>query len=72
MDNRKKEPLTNNDCVDWSHAAAALPYCDMFLTERHLAHQLRQKIRADQQFGCEVIGTIEEALSKLHDSRLRD
>lgn len=71
MDNRKKEPITNNDCVDWSHAAAALPYCDMFLTERYLAHQLRH-VRADQQFGCEVIGTIEEALSKLHDTRLLD
>lgn len=66
---RKKGPLTNNDWVDWSHAAAALPYCDMFFTEKHLAHLLRTELKADQQFGCEVIGTMEEALRRLHDNR---
>lgn len=66
-DHDKKEPFTNNDWFDWNHAAAALPYCDMFFTEVHLAHLLRTELKADQQFGCEVIGTMEEALRKLHD-----
>lgn len=62
---RKKGPFTNNDWVDWNHAAAALPYCDMFFTEKHLAHLLCKELRADQQFGCEVIGTMEEAVRAL-------
>lgn len=66
---RKKGPLTNNDWVDWNHAAAALPYCDMFFTEKHLAHLLRTELKADQQFGCEVFGTMEEALRRLHHKR---
>jgi hypothetical protein len=58
-------PLTTNDWVDWNHGAAALPYCDMFFTERHLAHQLRQELRAEEQYDCEVIGSLDEALARL-------
>jgi len=61
----RKKPLTTNDWVDWSHAAAALAYCDMFFTERHLAHQLRQELGADKQYKCEVAGTLGEALDTL-------
>jgi hypothetical protein len=57
--------LTTNDWVDWEHAAAALPHCDVFLTEHHLAHQLRQEFKADMQYDCVVIGSIEDALKEL-------
>lgn len=63
----KKELLANNDWFDWNHAAAALPYCDMFFTDGPPAHLLRKELKADQQFGCEVIGTIEEASRKLRE-----
>jgi hypothetical protein len=58
-------PLTTNDWFDSCHAAAALPYCNVFLTERKLAHLLRQELKADLQYDCEVIGSIEEALRHL-------
>lgn len=48
-------PLNSNDYVDWAHAGAALPNCDVFITERHLAHQLTRELRADKIFGCEVV-----------------
>ena len=59
--NRSK-PLTSNDNVDWNHASNALAHCDIFLTERHLAHQLRQELKANQQYGCMVFGSMPEAL----------
>lgn len=58
--------LTTNEWADWNHAAAALPHCDVFLTEHHLAHQLRQELKADRQYGCAVIGSLEDALNELH------
>ena len=58
-------PLTTNDWFDWSHAAIALPYCNVFLTERGLAHRLRHEIKADVQYDCKVVGTLEEALAYL-------
>lgn len=63
--------LTANDWVDWNHAAAALPHCDVFLTERHLAHQLRQELRADQQFECVVVGTVAEAVNELRAGTIK-
>ena len=48
-------PLASNDYVDWAHAGAALPNCDVFITERYLAHQLTQELRADKTYGCEVV-----------------
>jgi hypothetical protein len=57
--------LTTNDWADWNHAAAALPHCDVLLTEHHLAHQLHQELKADMQYDCVVIGSIKDALNKL-------
>lgn len=48
-------PLASNDYVDWAHAGAALPNCDVFITERYLAHQLTHELRADKSYGCEVV-----------------
>ncbi len=57
--------LTTNDWFDWCHAAVALPYCDVFLTESGLAHRLRHDLKADKRYGCMVIGTIEDAVAQL-------
>jgi hypothetical protein len=48
-------PLASSDYVDWAHAGAALPNCDVFITERYLAHQLTRELRADKTYGCEVV-----------------
>jgi hypothetical protein len=63
---QSSSPLTTNDWFDWSHAAVALPYCSVFLTERGLAHRLQRELKADVQYDCEVIGTLEEAVAHLH------
>lgn len=61
-DRNTKRPISSSDWFDSSHAAAALPYCDVFLTERNLAHKLKQMLKADVQYGCQVISSLEEAL----------
>ncbi len=61
----KKAPLLTNDWFDWKHAAAAVAYCDLFFTEKHLAHLLCQELKADQQYGCEVISKPGDGLRKL-------
>lgn len=60
-DGDAQRPISSNDWFDSSHAAAALPYCDVFLTERNLAHKLRQVLKADVQYGCQVIASLREA-----------
>lgn len=67
-DRDAKKPLSSNDWFDSSHAAAALPYCDVFLTEKNLAHKLRQMLNADVQYGCQVIGSLEEAVARFTGS----
>jgi hypothetical protein len=49
------KPLTGNDYIDWAHAGAALPNCDVFVTESFLAHQLTKVLRADKIYGCDVV-----------------
>lgn len=57
--------FTANGWADWNHAAAALPNCDLFLIEGHLAHQLKQELGADKQYECTVIGSLAEAIKVL-------
>jgi hypothetical protein len=66
MDRNSRKQLTTNEWFDSSHAAVALPYCNVFFTERGLAHRLRKELKADVQYECKVIGTIDEALEYLH------
>lgn len=63
-----RKPLSTNEWADWNHAAAALPHCDFFLTERNLAHLIRQELRADVQYGCAVAGKLQEAIELLTHS----
>jgi hypothetical protein len=53
--------LTSNDWVDWQHAAAALPHCDVFFTEAHLAHQLKNVLHADARYNCSIASNIADA-----------
>jgi hypothetical protein len=62
-----ERPLTTNDYVDWAHAGVALPHCDVFVTERHLTHQLTHVLRADVQFDCKVVAGAKAALAALDD-----
>ena len=64
-DRQRRKPQTTNDWFDSCHAAVALPYCDLFLTERHLAHRLCHLLHADVEYECEVIGTIGESVDRL-------
>jgi hypothetical protein len=43
------------DWLDTCHASAALPYCDMFMTDRSLAALIvAGHVRLDQEYGCIV------------------
>jgi len=53
--------LTSNDWADWQHAAAALPHCDVFFTEAHLAHQLKNVLHADMRFNCTIASNYADA-----------
>jgi hypothetical protein len=59
--NRKYKP---NDLFDFRHAMAALPYCDLFFTERGL-HSLVQdgNLRFDEYFNCTTAHKPADALA---------
>lgn len=58
----KKRNLSANDIYDFQHAAAAIGYCDAFLTEKPLMNLLAQRhLAINTDFQCTVISDIEEA-----------
>lgn len=58
----KKRNLSANDIYDFQHAAAAIGYCDAFLTEKPLMNLLAQRqLKINADFRCAVISGIEEA-----------
>lgn len=57
--------LTPNDWDDWGHAASALPHCDAFFTEVHLASQLNQPNGCAARYRCKVAGSARAALAAL-------
>lgn len=62
----KGRQLEANDFYDFHHAAAALGYCDVFLTERPLKAMLTAtNIALDKRYACEVAAGIPEALDLL-------
>ena len=62
----KKRQLKGNDLYDFYHAAGALAYCTVFLTEKPLQVLLKSKnIALDEMFHCEVISAVPEAVEYL-------
>ena len=60
---RKYKPT---DLHDFHHAAAAIPYCDYFLTERSLGHLVQNKnLKLEKFFNCKIISDISEAIDEL-------
>ena len=67
---RWDENLTyeGNHLFDFEHAACALPYADVFFTERQLKHLVTQnQLKLDQLYSCEVIAKAKEALEYLEN-----
>ena len=59
-DQRRK--LTANDLYDFHHAAAAVAYCDVFLTENPLRTLLQQRhLQIGQDFPCLIISSKAES-----------
>jgi len=55
-----------NDLADLRHAAMALPYCDLFLTEGPLCHLVNaSQSRLNEYFTCRTISDASEALEHL-------
>jgi hypothetical protein len=66
----KGENLTGNDLHDFSHAEAAVAYCDAFLTERPLAARLaRRNLELTHDFPCMILSTASDALKELKKPR---
>ena len=61
-----KRKFKRNDCSDFRHACAAIPYCDFFFTERSLCHLVSDKVMGlRDHFGCKVFSDAESALREL-------
>ncbi|HGL6719748.1 hypothetical protein NTJ56_10305 [Burkholderia contaminans] len=62
----KLQKLEANDFHDFHHAAAALGYCDVFLTERGLKSMVTASYLAlDVRYDCRVAANVREALAVL-------
>lgn len=63
----KAQRYEANDFHDFHHAAAALAYCDVFLTERGLkAMVTASHVALDTRYSCQVAATVKEGLTLLH------
>lgn len=63
--NRKYKP---NDFHDFGHAAAALPYFDIFATEKSLCHLLVNDLKYDTRFNTVVEFDPEKVLARLTET----
>lgn len=67
----KKRKYRKTDFQDFYHASAALPYCDAFFTEGHLATILKQRhLKFDELFKTVVTNDYDEAIAHL-ESQLK-
>lgn len=66
----KVQRYEGNDFHDFHHAAAALAYCDVFLTERGLkAMVTASHVALDARYSCQVAATVKAGLALLHQLR---
>ena len=62
----KGQKFRRGDRHDHLHARVALPYCDLFLTEKSLGHLLTTKpLEYDALYGCRVAWEPEEAIAEV-------
>lgn len=62
----KNMPFKKGDFYDYFHASSALPYCNLFFTERKLANFLTQSpLNLDKTYGCKILHREEEVLEEL-------
>jgi len=62
----KNRKLKGDDFYDFHHAAAAVPYCDVFLTERPLQVMLEANhVKINQDYNCRIISSVSEAVEFL-------
>lgn len=62
----KKQKYKDNDMHDYRHAAAAIPYCDFFFTERALTNLTTQNLLAyDKLYNCNIQWKVFDALNSL-------
>jgi hypothetical protein len=60
----KTQRLDAHDLLDFQHAAAALAYCDGFLTDGPMRTMIQQKhLALDAELGCRVASSLGEALT---------
>lgn len=64
----KRQKYKRGDQHDHSHARVALPYCNLFLTEKNLCHLLTTKpLEYDQLYGCRVVWEPDEAVAAVEE-----
>lgn len=61
----KTRRYRENDFHDFAHAVAAMPYFDLFATERSLAHLITVPLKLDQRYRAKVIKTTQELLAEV-------
>lgn len=65
----RKRKYKPNDTFDFRHAVAALPYCDLFFTERPLRHLIQDgNLKFGEYFRCKTLHRPSEALASLEES----
>jgi len=64
----QKRNLSSNDFFDFHHAAAALGYCNVFLTEKPLSVLLGQRHLGLTKYKCPTFWSPSEALNWLRDN----
>jgi hypothetical protein len=63
----KTQRYDKNDLIDFSHVAWALPYCDMFFTEKSLHNWICNKLlKLDKIYGTKVFWREEDVLDTLN------
>ena len=61
-----KRKFKANDLPDFRHAVAAIPYCDVFLTEHSLRHLVSDKnLRLETLFPCKTFSDAPSAITAL-------
>lgn len=63
----RNRPFYHRDYYDIANASAAIPYCDYFLTEKHLAMiTTGAPLNFARRYGVSVMHTVEQALDALN------